>query len=108
MGKRLTENRAVKGLAALGNSTRLRLFRLLVRAGPGGLNIGDLQRFMNMPASTLAHHLSTLTRAGLVLQQRRGREVICTADYAVINDLVAYLKDQCCAGLTDQDESDAA
>lgn len=104
----MTENRAAQGLAALGNSTRLRLFRLLVRAGPEGLNISDLQRFLNMPASTLAHHLSTLTRADVVVQQRRGREVICTAEHAVINGLVAYLKDQCCVGLANQDESDAA
>ncbi|MFQ5937166.1 MAG: ArsR/SmtB family transcription factor [Acidiferrobacterales bacterium] len=105
-GKRPTENQAAQELAALGNATRLRLFKLLVRAGQDGLNIGDLQRLLDMPASTLAHHLSMLARADLVRQERRGREVICTANYEVVNGLVAYLKDQCCTGV--RVRSDAA
>ncbi|NIR30019.1 MAG: helix-turn-helix transcriptional regulator [Gammaproteobacteria bacterium] len=86
-------------MAALGNRTRLRLFRLLVRAGPEGLNVGELQRHLAIPASTLAHHLATLTHAGLLQQEKRGREVICTADYEAVNGLVAYLTDECCAGV---------
>lgn len=97
--RRPNESRAAQGLAALGNRTRLRLFRLLVRAGPAGLNIGELQRHLGIPASTLAHHLATLTRAGLVQQQKQGREVMCTADYEAVNALVAYLTDECCAGV---------
>lgn len=104
--RRPSENQAAEGLAALGNRTRLRLFKLLVRAGPEGLNIGDLQRLLDMPASTLAHHVATLSRAQLLLQQRRGREVICTANYELVNGLVAYLKDQCCTGV--QAKEDAA
>ena len=104
----MAEDRAAQGLAALGNRQRLRLFRILVRAGPQGLNISDLQRLLQMPASTLAHHLSTLARAELVLQERQGREVMCTANYEVVNGLVAYLKDQCCAGVGRTRESDAA
>jgi ArsR family transcriptional regulator len=103
-----TEARAAQRLAALGNPHRLRLFKILVRAGPQGLNIGDLQRLLDMPASTLAHHLSMLTRAELVLQERQGREVMCTANYQVVNAVVAYLKDQCCAGVSRGHESDAA
>jgi DNA-binding transcriptional ArsR family regulator len=102
------EARAAQGLAALGNRHRLRLFKILVRAGPQGLNISDLQRLLDMPASTLAHHLSMLARAELVLQERHGREVICTANYQVVNGLVAYLKDQCCSGVSRTRESDAA
>lgn len=95
----LSSNVAAEGLAALGNITRLELFRLLVQAGPAGLNIGQLQRLLDQPASTLAHHLNKLTSAGLVAQQRQGREVICTAAYDRMNDLLAYLTDQCCSGV---------
>ena len=73
----LSEQAAADALAALGNRTRLRLFKLLVRAGTDGLIVGEVQRHMDMPASTLAHHLAALTRAGLVVQARNGREVVC-------------------------------
>jgi ArsR family transcriptional regulator, arsenate/arsenite/antimonite-responsive transcriptional repressor len=97
--KPLTEPQAADGFAALGNRARLRLLRLLVRAGPQGLNVSDVGRLMDMPASTLAHHLTMLVRAGLVVQERRGREVICTANYAVIEGAAAYLTENCCAGV---------
>ena len=103
-----TEPQAVAELAALGNVTRLRLFRLLVQAGQGGLNVSDLQRLLNQPASTLAHHLAKLTQAELVSQQRQGREVICRANYERMTGLVAYLTDQCCSGVTVQITDDAA
>lgn len=94
-----TEEEAVAALAALSNVTRLRLFRVLVRAGRDGMNVGDLQRLLQQPASTLAHHLGKLTGAGLVHQSRQGREVICTAQYERMDGLLAYLTEQCCAGV---------
>ena len=103
-----TELQAVAELAALGNVTRLRLFRLLVQAGEEGLNVSDLQRLLGQPASTLAHHLAKLTQADLVIQQRQGREVICTANYERMNGLVAYLTDQCCCGVTVQKTENVA
>jgi ArsR family transcriptional regulator, arsenate/arsenite/antimonite-responsive transcriptional repressor len=96
----LLEDEAVAGLSALGSAPRLRLFRLLVRAGETRATATDLGRLLEMPASTLAHHLAALTRAGLVRQARRGREVICTAEYARVAALSAYLTEACCAGLT--------
>lgn len=96
---KLTDTQAADQLSALGNGTRLRLFRLLVRAGCDGLNIGDAQRMMGLPASTLAHHMAALVRAGLVAQERRGREVISTARFTVIQRLGAYLTDECCQGV---------
>ena len=105
---KISETQAVADLAALGNSTRLRLFRLLVQAGHDGLNVSDLQRLLNQPASTLAHHLAKLTQAGLVQQRRNGREVICTADFEQMNGLVAYLTDQCCCGVALEIADDAA
>lgn len=94
-----TEDEAARGLAALGNVSRLRLFRLLVRAGPNGLNVTEIQRHLQSPASTLAHHLATLARAGLVEQERQGREVICTVSYTAVRTLADYLTDECCAGV---------
>lgn len=108
MSKKLTDGRAVAQLSALGNETRLRLFRLLVRAGPGGLNIGRIQNHMGLPASTLAHHIAALARAGLVDQKRRGREVISTARFEVIRALGAYLMEDCCRGVDLPNADDAA
>jgi len=104
----MREQHAADGLAALGNRTRLRLYRLLVRAGDDGLNVGDLQRLLEVPASTLAHHLAMLARAGLVAQERRGREVVSRADYPAMRALVGYLTEQCCSGVRLQEDDEAA
>lgn len=106
--KKLTEPEAADGFAALGNRARLRLLRLLVRAGDEGVTVGDVGRRMDMPASTLAHHLAALVRAGLVTQEKCGREVICTAEYRVIRGVAAYLTENCCAGFEDIDADSAA
>lgn len=98
MPKKLTESEAAAGFAALGNQARLHLLRLLVRAGTSGMTVGEIQRRMDMPASTLAHHLMALVRAGLVTQEKQGREVICAADYRAISGAAAYLTESCCAG----------
>jgi DNA-binding transcriptional ArsR family regulator len=105
--KDIAEQQAADALAALGNRTRLRVFKLLVRAGREGTNIGTLQRHLGIPATTLAHHLATLTQAGLMAQERRGREVICTANYRAVNAALAYVKAECCAGLDSADEAAA-
>ncbi len=104
----LNEQTAAGALAALGNRTRLRLFRLLVKAGHDGLNIGEIQARLNVPASTLAHHIAGLTQAGLIEQQRRGRETRCRAGYGRMQDLLDYLSDECCAGLADMTDDAAA
>jgi ArsR family transcriptional regulator len=97
--KQQREQVAAEALAALGNRTRLRIFKLLVRAGRDGTNVGTIQRMLGVPATTLAHHLSTLTQADLVAQERRGREVICTANYKAVNEVLEYVRAECCAGL---------
>ncbi|MDE2972202.1 MAG: metalloregulator ArsR/SmtB family transcription factor [Acidobacteriota bacterium] len=94
----LTEELAATSLGALGNPTRLRLYRLLVRTGPAGLPVGTLIRTLGTPASTLAHHLACLTRAGLVEQEQRGREVRSRPDFAVMNQLMDFLTAECCTG----------
>ncbi len=88
-------------LASLGNPTRLRVYKLLVRAGPTGINVGGLQKRLGIPPSTLAHHLAALKEADLISQNRRGREITSIANYGVMGDLVDYLTDQCCVGLED-------
>jgi DNA-binding transcriptional ArsR family regulator len=103
-------NTAARCLEALGSTTRLEIFRLLVQAGPGGAVVGDLQSRLDIPASTLSHHLSRLVRVGLVTQERQSRTLICRADYGRMNGLLSYLSDNCCKGLevTYCDESGAA
>lgn len=95
----MREIEAVMGFAALGNGTRLAIFKLLVRAGQDGSVIGRIGRELDIPLSTLAHHLDSLARAGLISQRKSGREVICTASYATLAALTDYLTEKCCEGL---------
>ena len=99
---------AAKRLAALGNPTRLKLFRLLVKAGEAGLNVGEIQKHSQIAPSTLAHHLSALHRSGLIIQERHSREVISKANYAAVDTLISYLKEDCCAGVVRGDRTTAA
>lgn len=101
----MDEYQAADRLGALGNLTRLRIYRLLVRAGTQGLNVGDLQRLLDVAPSTLAHHLASLVRAGLVQQAQRGREVFSRADFAVMDGLMGFLTTECCTGVSGDAES---
>ena len=95
------ESTAARAFAALGNETRLQIVRLLVKAGGEGLNVGELQKRTGVPASTMAHHLAALSGAGLLRQQKQGREVVNTADFATLKAVAAYLLEDCCAGVLD-------
>ncbi len=86
-------------LAALGHPARLDLFRLLVRAGPKGLLVGEIGAHLDMPLSTLAHHLRSLKQAGLVVQTRQGREVETRANTEAMRDIVDFLMSECCKGV---------
>ena len=86
----------VAALAALAQSTRLDIFRLLIRAGTGGLSPGSMSEQLDLPAPTLSFHLNHLRHAGLVTFQREGRSLIYAAEYAAMNDLLAYLTENCC------------
>lgn len=88
-----------RSLAALGHDTRLAIYRLLVRAGEEGLNVGEIGEHLGVPASTLAHHIGTLVDAGLVIQERRGREIVSRADYEAMNRTVSFLTSECCTGV---------
>jgi ArsR family transcriptional regulator, arsenate/arsenite/antimonite-responsive transcriptional repressor len=89
----------VNRLSALAQPHRLAVFRLLVEAGPAGLAAGDIAGRLALPASSLSFHLAHLHRAGLVAQRRAGRSLIYTADFAAMNNLVAYLTENCCGGI---------
>lgn len=92
-------NHAARCLEKLGNPTRLEAYRLLVQAGPEGLAVGELQEHLDIPASTLSHHMSHLVNAGLVQQTREGRVLRCTPNYALMEQLVGFLTEQCCSGV---------
>ena len=87
-------------LAALGHATRLRVFRLLVRAGDAGLNVGDIGHHLDMAPSTLAHHLKALVDAGLVRQERQGRQIVNRVKYDAMHQIVSFLTSECCVGVT--------
>jgi ArsR family transcriptional regulator, arsenate/arsenite/antimonite-responsive transcriptional repressor len=97
-----------RALAALGHDARLSIFRLLVRAGDEGLRVGDIGDHLGLAPSTLAHHLSTLVDAGLVRQDRQGREVFNRVDFPAMHALVGFLTSECCAGVTLRAPEDAA
>lgn len=90
---------AAIGFSALGNPARLKIFRILVTAGHDGLPVGFIQDKLGIPLSTLAHHLAMLVKAGLVAQEKRGRQVICRASFEQMDRLIAYLTENCCTGV---------
>jgi len=87
---------AAAQLEALGNSTRLKVYRALVRAGDDGLPVGRLQARIGIAASTLSHHLHRLIMVGLVTQERQVTTLICRANYPVMRSLLGFLVEECC------------
>ena len=94
-------------LEALGNETRISIFRTLVRAGNEGLPVGTVQRRTGVPRSTLSHHLHKLISVGLVCQRREGTTLYCCVEYAVMNETLGFLRAECCADVSEPDH-DAA
>ena len=88
----------VDALAALAQETRLKAYRLLVEAGPDGLSAGRIGEELELPPATLSFHLAHLARTGLVRSRQEGRFVIYSADFQNMNQLVAYLTENCCGG----------
>ena len=94
----MEQDRVIAALASLAQEHRLSLFRMLVQAGKEGLAAGVIADKLGVPPSSLSFHLTHLTRAGLINQERQSRTLIYRADYVVMNKLVAYLLENCCAG----------
>jgi DNA-binding transcriptional ArsR family regulator len=89
---------AIAALAALAQESRLDVFRLLVQAGTEGVPAGQIAERLGVPANTLSFHLSQLRHAGLVTFRRESRSLIYAAEYGAMNDLLAYLTENCCQG----------
>jgi ArsR family transcriptional regulator len=101
LSERMTDHiKTARSLAALGHETRLAVFRLLVRAGHDGLSVGDIGQYLGAAPSTLAHHLSSLVDAGLVIQSRQGRQIVNRVDFDAMQETVAFLTSECCVGVT--------
>ncbi|MGA9572802.1 MAG: metalloregulator ArsR/SmtB family transcription factor [Lysobacterales bacterium] len=87
---------AAKQLEALGNLTRLSIYRSLVRVGTQGSLVGDIRDELDIPASTLSHHIAKLVNTGLITQERDSRSLVCRADYENMDSLMAFLVQNCC------------
>ncbi|AHW90495.1 HTH arsR-type domain-containing protein [Citrobacter cronae] len=94
-------SKAADTLKELGHPTRLSVYRELVKAGHKGLPVGELQKRLDIPASTLSHHLSSLISVSLVRQERQGRTLFCHARYENLEALIAFLTEECCSGTDD-------
>jgi ArsR family transcriptional regulator, arsenate/arsenite/antimonite-responsive transcriptional repressor len=89
---------AILALAALAQSTRLDVFRLLAKHEPEGLAAGDIAKALAVPQNTMSSHLSILSRAGLVSAQRFSRSIVYRADLARFQDVVLFMLRDCCDG----------
>ena len=94
----MEEHNVIKALAALSHSSRLRVFRALVVAGPTGLTPGQLCEQLDIAAATLSFHLKELSNAALVQPIRDGRNLIYSAQFAHMNSVITYLTENCCEG----------
>lgn len=89
---------AVRSLAALAQESRLEVFRLLVQAGPEGLAAGEIAERLGIPPSTLSFHVRALAQAGLIESRQQGRFIYYSARFSAMNDLIAFLGENCCGG----------
>ena len=92
----MDQKAAIVSLGALAQETRLEVFRLLVATGPQGLRAGVIAERLGVMPSSLTFHLNQLHHAGLITQRRQSRQLIYSAEYSAMNDLLAYLTENCC------------
>lgn len=83
-------------LAELGHPTRLEIFRFLVKSGRKGSPVGEIQQQLEIPASTLSHHIAKLMKVGLLEQNRQSRTLYCIPKFAALKQVVNYLEEECC------------
>jgi DNA-binding transcriptional ArsR family regulator len=94
----MEDSEVVRSLAALAHPARLQVFRALVVVGRQGLTPSTMAEALSMPAATLSFHLKELMHAGLVTQERAGRNLVYRAAYDHMNAVLAYLTAHCCQG----------
>jgi ArsR family transcriptional regulator, arsenate/arsenite/antimonite-responsive transcriptional repressor len=100
--------KVIEALGALAHEHRLAIYRLLVEQGPAGLPAGVIGERIGLVPSSLTFHLQSLHRAGLVSHVRASRQLIYSADYGAMNELVGYLTDKCCAAADQACEAECA
>jgi len=88
----------VKALSALAQPTRLAIYRLLVQRGPDGMAAGQVSEKLKVSPATLSFHFKTLSHAGLIESRQDGRFIYYAANFAEMNDMLAYLTENCCGG----------
>lgn len=96
----MNHEQVAASLAELGNTHRLAAFRFLVKAGHQGASVGDIQKALDIPASTLSHHLTRMTKVGLIRQEKHSRSIICIPEYQHLDALIGFLREECCVGLS--------
>ena len=89
---------AAELLAALGHETRLSIYRLLVEAGPAGINASAIGEQLGLVPATLSFHLAHLNRVGLIQGRQESRFIFYSADYGEMDELIAFLTNNCCQG----------
>jgi len=97
----MENEKVAKQLQALGNPTRLAVFRQLVRVGPKGAPVGTIQKALGLAGSTLTNHLQRLVAAGLAHQERNSTELICSANFKAMRQIIGFLEDECCVDVCD-------
>ena len=95
-------NEAVEALAALAQETRLRIFRLLVEAGPDGLSVGRIGEKLKVPGATLSFHLKELARAGLISSRQEKQFFYYSVDFSRMAALMTFLTQNCCQGMPEE------
>ena len=86
-------------LAELGHPTRLLIFKHLVKAGFNGAPVGEIQEALEISGSTLSHHIAKMVNVGLIKQVRESRTLYCLPQFEALNEVVAYLEEECCSNI---------
>jgi ArsR family transcriptional regulator len=94
----MDETVAIESLAALGQESRIRIFRHLIQAGPEGVAAGEIAEQLGIVPNTLSSHLGQLVHAGLIKRHREGRSIRYAADYDGVTTLLQFLMEDCCQG----------
>jgi len=97
----MESEQAILALAALAQSTRMSVFKLLVKYEPEGLAAGDIARLLEVPQNTMSAHLAVLARAELVMSERKSRSIIYRANLTAFQRLTSFMVEDCCGGRAD-------
>ncbi|ARP98568.1 ArsR/SmtB family transcription factor [Pseudorhodoplanes sinuspersici] len=94
----MDQRQALMAFGAISQETRLRILRMLVRAGPSGVSAGAIGEAMEVSPSNVSFHLKELERSGLIAVRREARSMIYSAEYKALRALIQFLMEDCCAG----------